>query len=411
MNPGVRSVTPQGGYIMSMNHGTHTGAGVGATRADDPDRVPHAFRHDWITYTMRRLEPWIAGSIALYTAWLAAAVLPQDASLWLFVIYAALIAKCCDLRPAHYQAEMFIRALALVAGSFVLNTHSHIALDTGGGAFFFWLAITTLYYAFMLKPAWGVGLVGAAMAACAAAAWQNGTASWATLAAPLGFLAVFPLGVAMRFGVAMRRVDEAIERSQMDASTGLYNLEGLMARGTEALHACAADRKPATLVVMDCADLQEVRTIYGRQTSRKVMARLVRKLNAIAGERGVVARTAPAEFTLLLPGVARERACQAIDRVLGRPGCIEYDAGDSEIVMVPNFVVAQLECEPDGLLQAYTAQRAQVHERIQLQAEHERYLTLERERHSRPAPLAPLSQLPPTIPAPLPRVSPVAASR
>lgn len=395
------------------NKATNTGEGAAPSRHAGPDRVPHAFRHDWITYTMRRLEPWVAGSIALYTAWLAAAVQSTEPALWLFVAYAALIAKCCDLRPAHYQVEMFLRGLALVAGSYILNTHIHVAPDTGGGMFFFWLSITTLYYAFMLKPAWGVGLVGAAMAAFAAAAWQNG-ADWAQLAAPLGFLAIFPVGVAMRFGVAMRRADEAIERSQVDASTGLYNLDGLLARGTEALHACAADHKPATLVVMDCADLQEVRTIYGRQTSRKVMARLVRKLNAIAGERGVVARTAPAEFTLLLPGVPRDKACQTIDRVLGRPGCIEYDAGDSEIVMVPHFSVAQLDCEPDGLRQAYFTQRSQVQERIQHQAEHERYLTRERERHSRPAPLAPLApltSLPPTVPAPLQRMPSMAASR
>ena len=377
------------------------GGVVAAGHADDADRVPQAFRHDWITYTMRRLEPWIAGSIALYTAWIAATVLPGDVSLWLFVVYAALIAQCCSLRPAHYQAEMFIRALALVAGSFVLNTYAHISLDAGGGVFFFWLSITTLYYAFMLKPVWGAGLVGTAMVAVVAAAWQNGTANWTELAAPLGFLAVFPVGVAMRFGVAMRRADEAIERSQMDASTGLYNLDGFMARGTEAQKACAADHKPATLVVMDCSDLQEVRTIYGRQTSRKVMARLVRKLNAIAGERGVVARTAPAEFTLLLPGLARDKACLAIDRVLGRPGCIEYDAGDSEIVMVPNFVVQEIDCESAALHEAYTQQRAQVQQRLQQQAEHERYLTQERERHSRPAPLAPLAPLPPTMPTPL----------
>lgn len=396
---------------MIRNNGSHPVAGPAAGPADDADRVPQAFRHDWITYTMRRLEPWIAGSIALYTAWIAAAVLPGDASLWLFVAYAALIAKCCDLRPAHYQAEMFIRALALVAGSIVLNTHAHTSMDAGGGVFFFWLSITTLYYAFMLKPAWGAGLVGSAMVAVVAAAWQNGTASWAGLAGPLGFLAVFPIGVAMRFGVAMRRADEAIERSQMDASTGLYNLDGFMARGTEALSACAADRKPATLVVMDCSDLQEVRTIYGRQTSRKVMARLVRKLNAIAGERGVVARTAPAEFALLLPGLARDKACLAIDRVLGRPGCIEYDAGDSEIVMVPNFAIVELDGEAVALQEAYTQQRAQVQQGLQQQAEHERYLREERERHSRPAPLAPLAPLPPTLPIPLtPQLNPTRAA-
>lgn len=396
---------------MSMNNGTHTGAGMAAGRANDPDRVPHAFRHDWITYTMRRLEPWIAGSIALYTAWIAAVVMPGNLSLWLFVAYAALIAKCCDLRPAHYQAEMFIRALALVAGAYVLNTHAPVALEGSGGVFFFWLSITALYYAFMLKPAWGGGLTLTAMGALAASAWHNGTATWTALAAPLGFLAIFPLGVAMRFGVAMRRADEAIERSQMDASTGLYNLDGFMTRGTETLQACAADHKPATLVLMDCADLQEVRTIYGRQTSRRVMARLVRKLNAIGGERGVVARTGPAEFALLLPGLSRDKAGLAIDRVLGRPGCIEYDAGDSEIVMVPNLAVAELDGEHGGLSQAHADLRTQVQQRIHQQTEHERYLKQERERHSRPAPLAALSQVPPTVPAPLVSHPALAASR
>jgi hypothetical protein len=384
---------------MSRNNGAQAGAGTAAVRANDPDRVPQAFRHDWITYTMRRLEPWIAGSIALYTAWIAATVLPGNTSLWLFVMYAALIAKCCDLRPAHYQAEMFIRALALVAGSFVLNTHAHLALDAAGGVFFFWLSITTLYYAFMLKPAWGAGLVGVAMAALAAAAWYNGTASWAALAAPLGFLAIFPIGVAMRFGVAMRRADEAIERSQMDAATGLYNQDGCMARGAEALNACTVDHKPATLVVMDCADLQEVRTIYGRQTSRKVMARLVRKLNAIAGERGVVARMGP---SLNLPCCCpvchvtrpawRLIACW-VARVASNTTRVTARSSWFPILLSVSWIASPRACN-----RPIAQQRTQVQQRIQQQAEHERYLTQERERHSRPAPLAPLSQLPPTVP-------------
>jgi len=405
----------------AKNTGAHTGAAapapLGRARANDAERVPPAFRHDWITYTMRRLEPWIAGSIALYTAWIAAAVMPGSASLWLFVVYAALIAKCCDLRPAHHQLQMFIRALALVAGAYVLNTQVSVAPDAGGGLFFFWLSITTLYYAFMLKPAWGTGLVAVAMGALAMAAWGNGDASWSTLAVPLGFLAIFPMGVAMRFGVAMRRADEAIERSQVDASSGLYNMQGFIARGAEVMQDCAAEGKPASLVVIDCADLQEVRTIYGRQTSRAVMVRLVRKLNAIGGPRGVVSRTAPAEFCLVLPGLTRDKARLAIDRVLGRPGCIEYDAGDSEIVMVPDMMVEELDCEPAGLQQAYTRLRTALAQRMQQQVEHEHYLTRERERHSRPAPLSSMSvmssasQLPPTMPASLSPLSRLVPAR
>ena len=384
---------------MTTTH--RTASAPDATTGGEPRALPRAWRHDWITYTMRRLEPWIAGSIALYTAWIAAAVLPASPTPWLFVAYAALIGWWCQRRPAHHHAAMFMRALALVAGAFVLQRHVDAGAEGPGDLFFFWLSITTLYYAFMLRPAWAVALVLGAMGAQVASVLGSGVPLWPMLAAPLGFLAIFPLGVAMRFGVAMRRSDEAMERRHRDASTGLYNLEGLLAQGGHVLQACADERKPACMVVFDCTDLQEVHTIYGRQISRRIMGRLVRKLGAIAGDHGVAARTAPTEFCLLLPGLTRDKAQGAIDRVLGRPGCIEYDAGDSEIVMVPNFTVQELDCVPQALQQAYLQQRAALVQRLQDQAEHERYLRLERERHSRPTPLVSLPVVPVTMPTPL----------
>lgn len=391
---------------QTHRHTTAATASAPAGAGAQAHVLPKALRHDWITYTMRALEPWIAGSIAAYTAWIALVVLPASPVPWVFVGYAALIAWWCQRRPAHQHAEMFMRALALVAGAFLLQTH----VDTGTGGFadlfFFWLSITTLYYAFMLKPGWAVALVLGAMGAQVAAVLDAGAAPWPTLAAPLGFLAIFPLGVAMRFGVAMRRSDEAMERRQRDASTGLHNMEGLLAQGTQVLQLCADERKPVCLVVFDCTDLQEVHTIYGRETGRRVMARLVRKLGAIAGEHGVAARTGPTEFCLLLPGLTRDGAQGAIDRVLGRPGCIEYDAGDSEIVMVPNFTVQTLDCAPHALQQAYAQQRAALAQRLQDQVEHERYLRLERERHSRPTPLVTLPPVAITVPTPLPSARP-----
>ncbi len=382
---------------MSMNTGA--GAGAAARNAGIPGHMPSALRHDWIAFVIRRLEPLIAGSISLYTAWIAAAVLPAEASLWLFALYAGFIAVSSWCRPARYQPEVLMRALALVAGYQVLHTQTPIALSAAGSVYLFWLSVTTLYYAVILKPGWALALVAAATAAMTLSNVTDVSTNLESVAASLGFLMIFPVGLALRSGLAVHCEAPSVARSHLDARTGLYNMAGFMVHGADALQACAVDGRPATLVVMDCADLQEVRSIYGRTTSRKVMSRLVRKLNAIAGERGVVARTSPAEFALLLPGMPRDKACLAIDRVLGRPGCIEYDAGDSEIVMVPNFTVAALDCGPEGLSHAFAVQRAQIQHRIRQQAEHERYLTLERERYSRPAPLAPLGQMPPAASA------------
>lgn len=389
-----------------MNATTPLPAGVTAAVPDDPmdgararESAPQRLRlvagHDLVTASMRRLEPWIAGTIALYTAWIALLALPGAPLLWAFVGYAALMALAVHRYPARCQSAMFIHGLALVTGAGLLAA----LLQPTGDLFFFWLAITTLYYAFMLQPVWALGLVALAMVTVVGAAWVAGPLDWAMLAAPLGFLAVFPPVVAMRFGTAMRRAEEAAERSQTDATTGLYNLHGFLDAGSAALQTCATEGKPASMAVLDCTDLQEVRTIYGRQIGRRVMARLVRKLKAVAGSQGVLARTGPVEFTIVFPGMTRERAQAAMEQVLGRPGIIEYDASDSEIVMVPDVLLEELECGPHGLEEALARQGQRLRQRMQDRAEHERYLTLERERHSRPAPLVSLSSHAPLTPA------------
>lgn len=389
-----------------------------ATRAaNDPAHLPQAVRRDWITHTLRGLEPWIGGSIALQTAWVATTVFSALPLLWLFVGYAALIALWCKVRPAHHQAEVFLRGAALVAGAYVL--HTHIAAEVGGpgSPFFFWLSITVLYYAFMLKPAWGLALVALAALEFAASAWLLGRAQWSALAAPLGFLAIFPVVVAMRFGVAMRKSDEAIEHSLLDASTALYNMQGLLHHGQQMLDSCAHDRKPLSMVVIDCADLHEIRTIYGRDTARRVLARVVRKLNAVAGDRGLVARTAPTRFTVLLPGMTREKACQTIERCLGAPARFEYDERGCDIVIVPDFVVDPVRPGMDALARTHDQMCDDLHKSRQAALQRERYLTMERESHSHPAPLVPnlaaarprqanaaSAVTPPTVPVPLLRV-------
>lgn len=358
---------------------------IGDEAALAPDAASRPAPRPWISHALQRLEPWVAWSIAAYTAWIAAVAFPGTALIWLFVLYAGLIGKWAQIHPSRLQAEMFLRGAALVAGAYVLHTQAGTEVGGPAGPFFFWLSITALYYAFMLRPLWAVSLVGLALVEFAAAALQTGRGDAAAdLLAQGGFLFIFPLILALKFGSVMRRPDEALEQGRVDASTALYNQRGLLAYGADMLQACRRDHRPLCMVVLDCADLLEVRSIYGSRIGRKLLARIVRKLNQIVGERGLAARTGPAQFTLLLPGLARDKALQALQRVLGSPSCIELDAGDSEIMLVPDVALHVAGPNTTSVNQLYAQLCHELETRQENESRHLRHIARERERHSRP---------------------------
>lgn len=168
----------------------------------------------------------------------------------------------------------------------------------------------------------------------------------------------------------------------LDRSTGLFNRAGLMAAAEESLRRRGGE-VAVSAIVLEFADLREVRDIYGAAIARKVVARLVRRLRAMAGLRGLVGRTGPSQFTAIFVGCAAPRALRNLERGLGKPPRVEFDAGDSEIVLVPELVVDEKgDDEPLHALQRRMARslaRLQNAERRRLD-----FLTSERERHSRP---------------------------
>jgi GGDEF domain-containing protein len=139
--------------------------------------------------------------------------------------------------------------------------------------------------------------------------------------------------------------------------------------------------------VFDCADLLEVRTIYGSRIARKLLARIVRKLMGMTADRGLAARTGPAEFTVVLPGMTREKALAAIHKVLGNPSRIELDAGDSEIVLVPSYLVEVAGPDVGSIDELCRELRGELLQISQKEQRRHHHMRRERERHSRPMPL------------------------
>jgi GGDEF domain-containing protein len=182
------------------------------------------------------------------------------------------------------------------------------------------------------------------------------------------------------------RAFRSIPEDALDRSTGLYNRSGLFAAANHAMRArggCVVG-----MVLLDFDDLREVYQIYGPVTARKLVARIVRRLRALAGWRGFAGRTGPTQFAVVLPGVTEERAVQLVQRALGKPARVEFDAGDSEIVVVPDLLVDS--AEPGEPVQTLYRDMCRQLERAQkVELRRLNWLASERERHSRPMSLPP----------------------
>jgi diguanylate cyclase (GGDEF)-like protein len=138
----------------------------------------------------------------------------------------------------------------------------------------------------------------------------------------------------------------------VDRSTGLFNRAGLFAAAHEVIRGRQVG-VPVSVIVLDFADLQEVCDIYGKSIARKVVAKTVRRLRKVAGWHGIVGRTGPSQFTVVLPGAAEDKAIRMLQRGLGKPARVEFDAGDSEIVLVPDVLVDALEPGADKVQDVY----------------------------------------------------------
>lgn len=169
----------------------------------------------------------------------------------------------------------------------------------------------------------------------------------------------------------------------IDRSTGLYNRAGLFAAARDALHRRGVADGPVGMVVLEFSDLREVYQIYGGEIARKVVARIIRRLKVLQGSRGLAGRTGAAQFTVILPGVTQEQAIKQVQRALGQPARVEFDAGDSEIVLVPHLLVDSAEhgATVQDLYRAMSSELSRIREH-EMRRLH--WLTSQRERHSRP---------------------------
>jgi diguanylate cyclase (GGDEF)-like protein len=197
------------------------------------------------------------------------------------------------------------------------------------------------------------------------------------------------VGLGMLRGAVWTERRWATEQGLLDAATGLYNRQGLCRAGEVLLRQARQQGRPASLIIVDFSDLEEVRSIYGREISGKVYARVVAKMKAIAGARGLTARTGKGQFSILVPGAGREQAQATVQRVLGKPSRVEFEAGHSEIVLVPDLLCEVAAPGVETVDELYCEVARSLAEARALEQRRQHYLQRERERHSRPMSLPP----------------------
>lgn len=209
---------------------------------------------------------------------------------------------------------------------------------------------------------------------------------------------------AAALGALTRRRSRRPDPAGTDGSTLLYNRDGFLLEGNVLLASCRRERRELTLAVFDCDDLPEARQVYGNRTSRKLIDCIIGKMTQLAGQRGLAGRTGPTQFSVAMP-MGREQALYAIERVLGNPGRIELEGGNSELVLVPNVMVETVSQTGSlgKLFDALCRGLARVREQEQL---HHRYLQWERQRHSHPMPVQANTPVPQQAMARAPRLGP-----
>jgi GGDEF domain-containing protein len=188
----------------------------------------------------------------------------------------------------------------------------------------------------------------------------------------------------------------------------------LFAAGEQMLAQSRRDNHAVSVVVFDLSDLPEVESVFGAAVVHEVLAEVVLRLQDLATSRGLVIRTGATVFTVLIPGLGRDRAQLAIEKTMGSPCCIELNAGDHEIVLVPDFALHTVRSGSPGLAQVQQELRRQIEDARRIEDRRRRYLQKERESHTRPmdlragtARVSPVEREPaapdhqPTMPVPL----------
>lgn len=173
------------------------------------------------------------------------------------------------------------------------------------------------------------------------------------LAQVLVAAALLAAGSAAPLAVARRR--RLATNAAAAGSIELFSGKAVVGAGNRMWKSCRRDARPLTVAVVELSDLPEVRSLFGNDVAGQVTRRMAVRLQAIATDRGLAERTSATQFSVLLPGMEAATARRALQAVFGHAGCVEYECGGDEIVLLPDFRVAQVPADHGSIAQTYAS--------------------------------------------------------
>ena len=158
--------------------------------------------------------------------------------------------------------------------------------------------------------------------------------------------------------------------------------------GDEMLAHCRRASRPLSIIVLDQSDFPELKRVFGSEVARQMAAKFAEKLQTLAAPKGAAIRTDGATFTVLLPGVGRDRAQAALQHVLGIACSVELKVGEDEVVLASDFLIQTVGNEATSIEEVYGAMRKDIHHAQQQELSRKRHLSRERQpRSSKSAPV------------------------
>ena len=325
-----------------------------SSRDGSRDTTPQQFEGllALVSFRARHLEPWIAGTLAVYTFCASVILSTSEGSAWLIATLAASVCFWGRKFPAKFQWILLLRATLLLAGAMALN----FSTQAGGpaGVYFFWPCVIAMFYAFLLAQPWS-SLLAAVTAVTFVLALKlvDAPVVWAQALMNGVFLSL-SAALAIVFGQTLRAADRNTESSLRDARTLLYNEEGFFTHGASLLRDCRKHGRPFSMVLVSGTDLREITELLGRRAANELFIQLTKVVGAIPG-KVIAARIEGAEFALLMPELDSAAAKAVVSQWLGTPAKAQVKINGKLVTVVLEIVCGQIQDNEHELEDLYGA--------------------------------------------------------
>lgn len=124
--------------------------------------------------------------------------------------------------------------------------------------------------------------------------------------------------------------------------------------GDDMLAHCKRTGQPLSIVVLADGDLAGPKGVEGVKQQN---AELTAKLQRLAAPRGASMHTDVATFAVLLPGIGRDKAREALREVLGAVCFVDARVGAENIASAPDFLVQTVRREAMSIEEVYRVMR------------------------------------------------------